>query len=68
MLWSLEMKMCIIELAYNGARIKKQPRRYKKGFYLLFGKEVLSGPFITKALCAEARSEWIMPGQRVQAY
>ena len=64
------MKMRVVELPHNGARIKGGPsqQRLKKGFYLIFGKEVLAGPFINNTLCYNAKAEWIMPGERVTAY
>lgn len=61
------MKIRVVELPYNGARIKGGPerRRLKKGFYLVFGKEVLSGPHKSAQNCYEARGEWYEPGERL---
>lgn len=62
------MKMAIVEIERRGCRIGSCKARLNLGFYLVFGKEVLSGPFKTSLSAHKSKKEWVMPGEKVQAY
>lgn len=58
------MKIRVVELPRYGAsnRGRAVSKKAKTGFYLVYGKEVLSGPHKSAQNCYEARLEWVTPG------